>query len=120
MERSNISMIAVAWFRPDEWRQIKRVSPDLQDTHAEWLANAEAGIEAFGSPLKEQVIKVILTVDELRKWKQSTDTLIPSDLNMESDDGKRYCEVVQSDERLWVYSTGERGWEGRFRSHLGR
>jgi len=48
------------------------------------------------------------------------DTLIPSDLNMESDDGKRYCEVVQSDERLWVYSTGERGWEGRFRSHLGR
>ena len=72
MERSNIPMIAVAWFRPDEWRQIKRLCPDLQDTHAEWLANAEAGIEALGSPLKEQAVKVILTVDELRKWKQST------------------------------------------------
>jgi hypothetical protein len=72
MERSNISMIAVAWFRPDEWRQIKRVCPDLQATYAEWLANAEAGIEAFGSPLKEQIVKVILTVDELRKLKRST------------------------------------------------
>ena len=72
MEQSNTIRMAAAWFRPDEWRQIKRVCPDLQDTHAEWLSNAEAGIEAFGSPLKEQVIKVILTVDELRKWKRST------------------------------------------------
>jgi hypothetical protein len=72
MERSNISMIAVAWFRTDEWRQIKRLCPDLQDTYAEWLANAEAGIDALGSPLKEQAIKVILTVDELRKLKRST------------------------------------------------
>jgi hypothetical protein len=72
MERSNISMIAVAWFRLDEWRQIKRLCPDLQATYAGWLANAEAGIEALGSPLKEQAVKVILTVDELRKWKRST------------------------------------------------
>jgi hypothetical protein len=40
MERSNISMIALAWFRPGEWRQIKRLCPDLQATYAEWLANA--------------------------------------------------------------------------------
>ena len=72
MERSNISMFAVAWFRPDEWRQLKRVCPDLQATYAEWLANAEAGIEALGSPLKEQAVKVILTLDELRKLKRST------------------------------------------------
>ena len=26
--------------------------------------------------------------------------------NMESDDGERYCEVVQSDQRLWFYSAG--------------
>src|ERR1017187_251414 len=47
------------------------------------------------------------------------DTLISSDFNMESDDGKRYCEVVQFDERLWVYSAAK--WrKRRFRSHLGR
>jgi len=29
---------------------------------------------------------------------------ISSLFNMESDDGERYCEVVQSDQRLWFYS----------------
>jgi hypothetical protein len=72
MERSNVSMIAVAWFRPEEWPDLKRLCPDLQDTYQEWLANAEAGIEALGSPLKEQVVKIVLTVDELRQWKRAT------------------------------------------------
>ena len=34
--------------------------------------------------------------------------------------GQGHCEVVQPDQRVWIYSTGGRGWEGRFRSHLGR
>ena len=38
----------------------------------------------------------------------------------EFDYGQRYREVVQPDQRVRVYSTGERGWEGRFRSHLCR
>jgi cold shock CspA family protein len=34
---------------------------------------------------------------------------ISSLFNMESDDGKRHCEVVQFDERLWVYSAAKWG-----------
>jgi hypothetical protein len=78
MERSNVSVIAVAWFRPEEWPDLKRLCPDLQDTYQEWLANAEAGIEALGSPLKEQVVKIILTVDELRQWKRATGRKVDS------------------------------------------
>src|ERR1017187_2629470 len=33
--------------------------------------------------------------------------------------GQGHREVVQPDQRVRIYSTGERGWEGRFRSHLG-
>jgi len=29
-------------------------------------------IEALGSPLKDQVVKVVLTADALRKWKRAT------------------------------------------------
>ncbi|MEH2562613.1 hypothetical protein [Bradyrhizobium sp. AZCC 2289] len=72
MERSNVSVVALAWFRREEWNELKRICPDLHDTYEEWLADAQAGIEALGSPLKDQVVKVILTVDELRKWKRAT------------------------------------------------
>src|ERR1035441_1374967 len=44
---------------------------------------------------------------------------ISSLFNMESDDGERYCEVVQSDQGLWVYSAGWRRRQGRVRSYLG-
>ena len=37
----------------------------------------------------------------------------------EFDYGQRYSEVVQHDQSVRVYSTGER-WEGRFRSYLCR
>jgi hypothetical protein len=65
-------MIGLAWFRPEEWQELKRICPDLQDTYEEWLANVQAPIEAMGSPLKDQVVKVVLTADELRKWKRAT------------------------------------------------
>ena len=44
---------------------------------------------------------------------------ISSLLNMESDHGDRYCEVVQSDQGLWVYSAGWRRRQGRIRSYFG-
>ncbi|UFZ05417.1 hypothetical protein LQG66_03620 [Bradyrhizobium ontarionense] len=65
-------MIALAWYRPEEWEDIKQICPDLHDTYEEWLASAQATIEGLGSPLKEQVVKVVLTADELRKWKRAT------------------------------------------------
>jgi hypothetical protein len=72
MEQSNVSMVAFAWFRPEEWHELKLICPDLHDTYEEWLANVHAAIEALGSPLKDQVVKVVLTADELRKWKRAT------------------------------------------------
>jgi hypothetical protein len=75
---SNVSLIAVAWFRPEEWSDLKRLCPDLQETYGDWLANAEAGIEALGSPLKEQVVKIILTVEELRNWQRATGRKVDS------------------------------------------
>lgn len=83
MEHSNIALAAVAWFRPDEWDDLKRLCPDLQDTYEEWVVSAEAGIENLGSPLKEQVVKVILTVDELRQWKRATGRKIDSKVRAE-------------------------------------
>jgi hypothetical protein len=44
MERSNVSVIALAWFRPEEWHEIKRICPDLPDTYEEWLADVHAAI----------------------------------------------------------------------------
>jgi hypothetical protein len=72
MERSNVSVIALAWFRPEEWHEIKRICPDLPDTYEEWLADVHAAIEAMGSPLKDEVVKVVLTANALRKWKRAT------------------------------------------------
>jgi hypothetical protein len=75
MERSNLSIIAVAWFRPEEWSDLKRLCPDLHETYQEWLTEAEATIEVLDSPLKAQkaqVVKIVMTVDELRRWKRAT------------------------------------------------
>jgi len=72
MEQSNVSVMAFAWFRPEEWHELKLICPDLHDTYAEWLAEVHAAIEALGSPLKDQVVKVVLTADELQKWKRAT------------------------------------------------
>jgi hypothetical protein len=72
MERSNLSVIAFAWFRPEEWHELKRICPDLDDTYEEWLAKVHAIIEEMDSPLKDLVVKVVLTADALRKWKRAT------------------------------------------------
>ena len=72
MKRSNVSVIALAWFRPEEWHEIKRICPDLPDTYEEWLADVHAAIEAMGSPLKDEVVKVVLTADALRFIESTT------------------------------------------------
>ena len=78
-----MSTITVAWFRPEEWSELKRLCPDLHDTYEEWLTNAEAGIEALGSPLKEQVVKIVLTVDDLEEWQRDTGREIDSAVRAE-------------------------------------
>lgn len=64
--------IALAWYRPEEWEDIKLICPDLHDTYEEWLASAQDTIDALGNPLKDQVVKVVLTASELKKWKRAT------------------------------------------------
>ncbi|MGC2775289.1 MAG: hypothetical protein WA418_06575 [Bradyrhizobium sp.] len=76
MERSSM-VIALAWYRPEEWEDLKLICPDLHDTYEEWLASAQDTIEGLG-PLKEQVVKVVLTADELRKWKRATGRKVDS------------------------------------------
>jgi hypothetical protein len=62
--RSIVANYFLAWFRPDEWREVKLICPDLHDTYEEWHANAEAGVSAFEAQ-GDHIEKVILTADEL-------------------------------------------------------
>jgi|SRR5665213_627095 len=72
MEQSNASVVAFAWFRPEEWHELKLICPDLHDTYEEWLTEVHVAIEALGSPLKDQVVKVVLAADALQRWKHAT------------------------------------------------
>jgi hypothetical protein len=76
---SNQMKIAVAWFRKEDWAELKQLCPpdDLQDTYEEWLANAQQGIKAAGFS-EHDVQKVILTPDDLREWKAANDGEINS------------------------------------------
>jgi hypothetical protein len=58
---------ALAWFKPDEWPELKALCPDLQDTYAEWLDNALAGLNGLGLG-EHDIDKVILSADDLRDW----------------------------------------------------
>ncbi|WP_315737763.1 MULTISPECIES: hypothetical protein [unclassified Bradyrhizobium] len=64
--------IALAWFKPEEWEDIRRICPDLHDTYEEWLASAQEVIDTIGSRSDERIVKVILTAAELRKWQRAT------------------------------------------------
>jgi hypothetical protein len=59
---------AVAWFRRDDWRDLRRLCPDLEDTFGEWLANTKIGLQALKLSERD-VDKVILTPDDLRDWR---------------------------------------------------
>ncbi|WP_315798520.1 hypothetical protein [Bradyrhizobium sp. SZCCHNRI3043] len=64
--------IALAWFKPEEWEDIRRICPDLHDTYEEWLASAQEVIDTIGSRPDERIVKVIPTAVELRKWQRAT------------------------------------------------
>jgi hypothetical protein len=72
MDEGDVSVIAIAWYEPEEWADLKRLCPDLHDTYEEWLSSVETTIAALGSSPKEQIVKTVLTVDELRRWKRAT------------------------------------------------
>lgn len=64
-------VVAAAWYRPEEWADLKRLCPDLDDAYEDWLASAEKAIAS----LRERsfhVVKIVLTADELKRWKRAT------------------------------------------------
>ena len=67
MKNQPVMKFSVSWFRPEEWPELKTICPDLQDTHAEWLANTLDGLKGLGLG-EHDVDKVILTVADLRQW----------------------------------------------------
>ncbi|CCD89530.1 conserved protein of unknown function [Bradyrhizobium sp. ORS 285] len=68
----HVMVLGVAWFKREEWDEVKQICPDLHDTYDEWLADAEAVVDSLASLEGHQVVKTILTVDELRRWKRAT------------------------------------------------
>jgi hypothetical protein len=41
IETSADMVVAIAWYQPDEWDQLRQLCPDLDDTYEEWLAAAQ-------------------------------------------------------------------------------
>ncbi|MGJ5008661.1 hypothetical protein ACQR05_12890 [Bradyrhizobium oligotrophicum] len=64
--------IALAWFKPEEWDDIRRICPDLHDTYEEWLPSVQEVIDTIGDRPDQRVVKVILTAAELRTWQRAT------------------------------------------------
>jgi hypothetical protein len=61
--------IVMAWFRSEDWEEIKTLCPrgDLQDTYHHWYENVQGGLKGLGVT-EEEIEKSILTPDDLRNW----------------------------------------------------
>ncbi len=62
--------VGVAWYRPEQWQRLREISIDkdvLEETHAEWVQNAERAVQE----LRRQGMKPVevdVDVEELLKW----------------------------------------------------
>jgi hypothetical protein len=62
--------VGVAWYRPEQWERLREISVDkdiLEETHAEWVQNAEKAVQ----DLRQQgmkPVKVDVDVEELLRW----------------------------------------------------
>ena len=62
--------IGVAWYRPDQWEQMRKLSDDsdrLEGTYEQWLSYAERQLAELRSR-GCRVQKVDVDLDELLKW----------------------------------------------------
>jgi predicted transcriptional regulator len=65
--------IGVAWYQPDQWKQLCDVSVDrdeLEDTYEEWVRDAERFIKRLRQE-GFQVVKVEITIADLLLWCES-------------------------------------------------
>lgn len=66
MEESPIAAVYAAWFRRDDWQEVKALSVGLPDTYDEWHAKASQFAKTFeegGGRLE----RVILTAADIRR-----------------------------------------------------
>jgi hypothetical protein len=63
-------IVALAWYRPQDWARLLEISEDrddLEPTHAEWVAGANKIIRAFeetGQPCE----RILINLDDLIAW----------------------------------------------------
>lgn len=68
--RKDSAAVGIAWYRPSQWQRLLDVSADrdkLEDTHAEWLANA-VGILRQMRRAGIKAVQVDVDVEELLRW----------------------------------------------------
>jgi hypothetical protein len=68
----------IAWFRPEDWEELKLYCPgDLQDTYEEWYEDVQRRLDRLGVT-EDEVEKSILTPDHLRSWQATSGGKIDS------------------------------------------
>jgi hypothetical protein len=73
--------MAIAWYKPEDWQRLREISDDadkLEDTHWEWLEQAE---DAFRKTREAgmDVTKIFINLDELVTWCHENNMAINSD-----------------------------------------
>ena len=72
-ERGRETRVGVAWYRPEQWQRLREISIDkdvLEETHVEWVQNAEKALQELRRQGIEP-IKVDVDVEELLRWCES-------------------------------------------------
>jgi Asp-tRNA(Asn)/Glu-tRNA(Gln) amidotransferase A subunit family amidase len=70
---SHDSVIGIAWYRPEEWEILRNASTDkdsLEETHAEWLKEAERVVEQLRNQ-GLQIVKIDVEMADLLLWCES-------------------------------------------------
>ena len=70
MKKSKKMNLAVAWYKPEQWRKLREISADsgrLEETYGEWQIHAEKAMKDFAARgvFPE---KVVVDVEALLTW----------------------------------------------------
>jgi len=64
------AILGIAWYKGEEWSHLLEISADrdeLEDTHEEWLHNAEIRLHEMAEK-GINAVRVYINVDELHDW----------------------------------------------------
>ena len=68
--RNPEAVLGVGWYRPEQWALLLAESVDraeLESTHAEWLASAEASLDKIRAA-GQNPVKIDIDVEEMIAW----------------------------------------------------